>query len=118
MSSDVDLSRRHFLTVATTVTGTVGVVLATVPFVSSWKPSARALAIGAPVEVDISKIDPGSMVAIKWRGRAVWVLHRTPRMIANLTRLRTNFAIRFRMNLSNLLTRRTSNVRSGLTSSC
>ena len=87
MSSDVDLSRRHFLTVATTVTGTVGVVLATVPFVSSWRPSARAQAVGAPVEVDISKIDPGSMVAIKWRGKAVWVLHRTPRMIATLNRI-------------------------------
>ncbi len=87
MGSDVDLSRRHFLTVATTVTGTVGVVLATVPFVSSWRPSARAQAVGAPVEVDISKIDPGSMVAIKWRGKAVWVLHRTPRMIATLNKI-------------------------------
>ncbi len=87
MGSDVDLSRRHFLTVATTVTGTVGVVLATVPFVASWRPSARAQAVGAPVEVDISKIDPGSMVAIKWRGKAVWVLHRTPRMIATLNRI-------------------------------
>ncbi|MEE8464100.1 MAG: ubiquinol-cytochrome c reductase iron-sulfur subunit [Gammaproteobacteria bacterium] len=87
MSSDVDLGRRHFLTVATTVTGTVGVVLAAVPFISSWKPSARAQAAGAPVEVDISKIDPGSMVAIKWRGKAVWVLHRTPQMLATLGKI-------------------------------
>ncbi|MCZ6911962.1 MAG: ubiquinol-cytochrome c reductase iron-sulfur subunit [Proteobacteria bacterium] len=87
MSRGVDLSRRHFLVVATTVTGTVGAVLATVPFISSWRPSARAQAVGAPVEIDISKIDPGSMVAIKWRGKAVWILHRTPQMIAALTKI-------------------------------
>ena len=87
MSRDVDLSRRHFLVVATTVTGTVGAVLATVPFISSWRPSARAQAVGAPVEIDISKIDPGSMVAIKWRGKAVWILHRTPQMIAALNKI-------------------------------
>ncbi len=87
MSGDVDLGRRHFLTVATTITGTVGVVLAVVPFVSSWNPSARAQAIGAPVEVDISKIDPGSMVAIKWRGKAVWILRRTPQMLASLNQI-------------------------------
>jgi ubiquinol-cytochrome c reductase iron-sulfur subunit len=62
-------------------------VLATVPFISSWRPSARAQAVGAPVEIDISKIDPGSMVAIKWRGKAVWILHRTPRMIAALNKI-------------------------------
>ncbi len=90
MSRDVDLGRRHFLTVATTLTGTVGVVLAAVPFVSSWKPSARAQAIGAPVEIDISKIDPGSMVAVKWRGKAVWVLHRTPQMLASLNSVEDN----------------------------
>lgn len=84
MSGDVDLGRRHFLTVATTVTGTVGAVFVAVPFVSSWKPSARAQALGAPVEVDISKIEPGSMVAVKWRGKAVWIVHRTPRMLATL----------------------------------
>ncbi len=87
MSRDVDLSRRHFLVVATTVTGTVGAVLATVPFISSWRPSTRAQAVGAPVEIDISKIDPGSMVAIKWRGKAVWILHRTPQMIAALNKI-------------------------------
>ena len=87
MSGDVDLGRRHFLTVATTITGTVGVVLAVVPFVSSWNPSARAQAIGSPVEIDISKIDPGSMVAIKWRGKAVWILRRTPQMLASLNQI-------------------------------
>lgn len=84
MSGDVDLGRRHFLTVATTVTGTVGAVFAAVPFVASWKPSARAQALGAPVEVDISKIEPGSMVSVKWRGKAVWVVNRTPKMLATL----------------------------------
>lgn len=82
MSTDgVDLNRRHFLTVATTVVGGVGMVAAAVPFVASMKPSARAKAAGAPVELDISKIEPGGMAKIEWRGKAVGVVRRTPRLI-------------------------------------
>lgn len=82
MSTDgVDLNRRHFLTVATTVVGGVGVVAAAVPFVASMKPSARAKAAGAPVELDISKIEPGGMAKIEWRGKAVAVVRRTPELI-------------------------------------
>lgn len=84
MSGDVDLSRRHFLGVATGVTGAVGVAFAAVPFLASWKPSARAQALGAPVEVDISKLEDGAMMRVEWRGRPVWVLKRTERMLESI----------------------------------
>lgn len=81
MSTDgVDLTRRHFLTVATSVVGGVGVVAAAVPFVASMQPSARARAAGAPVEVDISKIEPGGIAKVEWRGRAIAVVRRTEAM--------------------------------------
>lgn len=81
MSDDVDVSRRHFLGVATAVTGGVGAVFAAVPFLASWQPSARAQALGAPVEVDISKLEPGAMVKVEWRGKPVWVLRRSDDML-------------------------------------
>lgn len=84
MSDGVDNSRRHFLTVATTVTGAVGAGFAAVPFLASWQPSARARALGAPVEVDISKLMPGEMLRVTWRGQAVWVLSRTDAMLQTL----------------------------------
>ncbi len=84
MSAESGLSRRHFLTVATSVVGGAGAVFAAVPFVASFRPSARAQALGAPVEVDISKLDAGSMVRVKWRGQPVWVLRRTPEMIEHI----------------------------------
>ena len=62
MSEDVDLSRRHFLGVATAVTGGVGAVFAATPFLASWQPSARAQALGAPVEVDIGKLEAPSII--------------------------------------------------------
>jgi len=71
MSDQVDTGRRQFLTVATIATGAVGAAFAAVPFLASWKPSARAKALGAPVEVDISKVDPGAMIKVEWRGKAV-----------------------------------------------
>ncbi len=75
-TEDVDLNRRHFLTVATTVVGGVGAVMAAVPFVSSMQPSARAKAMGAPVDIDISKLQPGAMLKVKWRGKPVWAVQR------------------------------------------
>jgi ubiquinol-cytochrome c reductase iron-sulfur subunit len=84
MSDEADLSRRHFLTVATGVAGGVGVVLAAVPFVASFRPSARAQALGGPIEVDIDKLEDGAMVRVVWRGRPVWILRRTPDMMARL----------------------------------
>jgi len=84
MSDDVDLSRRHFLGVATGVTGAVGVAFAAVPFLASWKPSARAKALGAPVEVDISKLEVGAMLKVEWRGKPVYIVHRSQEMVAKL----------------------------------
>lgn len=84
MSDEADLSRRHFLTVATSVAGGVGVVLAATPFVASFKPSARAQAMGGPVEVDISKLEDGAMVRVVWRGKPVWVLRRDKDMLARI----------------------------------
>ncbi len=81
---DVDHKRRHFLTVATVVTGVAGVGLAAIPFLSSLKPSARAEALGAPVEVPIGSLQPGEMVRVLWRGRLVFVLRRTEEMLARL----------------------------------
>lgn len=84
MSEDNALSRRRFLTVATSITGAVGAVGAAVPFLSSWQPSARARALGAPVEVDLSKLEAGSMMRVVWRGKPVSILRRSPEMLDRL----------------------------------
>ncbi len=81
----VDQSRRHFLLVATTVTGIAGAAMTAVPFLASWKPSARAQALGAPVDADVSKLEPGAIMKVNWRGQAIFIVHRTPEMIATLT---------------------------------
>ena len=80
----IDRNRRHFLTVATAVTGAVGVGFAAVPFLSSLKPSARAQALGAPVEVPVGAMQPGEMVRVIWRGKLVFVLRRSQDMLATL----------------------------------
>jgi len=82
---DVDRSRRHFLTVATTVTGAVGIGFAAIPFLSSLKPSARAQALGAPVEVPIGTMQPGEMLRVLWRGKLVFILRRTEAMLSRLS---------------------------------
>jgi ubiquinol-cytochrome c reductase iron-sulfur subunit len=84
MSEEVNAGRRQFLTAATVTTGAIGAVFAIAPFVASWRPSARAKALGAPVEVDIGKLDSGSMVKVEWRGKAIYIVHRTPQMLAQL----------------------------------
>jgi ubiquinol-cytochrome c reductase iron-sulfur subunit len=80
----VDKGRRHFLLVATTVTGVAGAALTAIPFLASWKPSARAQALGAPVEADISKLEAGAMIKVNWRGQAIFIVNRTPDMRAKL----------------------------------
>lgn len=80
----VDNGRRHFLLVATTVTGVAGAAMVAVPFLASWKPSARAKALGAPVEQDISKLESGAMMKVNWRGQAIYIVRRTPEMLASL----------------------------------
>ena len=81
---DLDSNRRHFLTVATAVTGAVGAGMVAVPFLSSLKPSARAQALGAPVEVPLGSMRPGEMVRVLWRGKLVFVLRRTEDMLSRL----------------------------------
>ena len=84
MSEEASVSRRRFLAVATSVTGAVGLAMTAAPFLASFRPSARAQALGAPVEVDISKLETGSMVRVQWRGQPVWVLKRDEEMLALL----------------------------------
>lgn len=85
MSQDgVNQGRRNFLTGATCVVGAVGVVGAAVPFVKSWVPSAKARAAGAPVKANIGKIEPGQMITVEWRGKPVYVVRRTPEILAGL----------------------------------
>ncbi len=83
-SGVVNEGRRRFLTAATTVVGAAGAVGAAVPFVGSWNPSDKAKAAGAPVEINVSKLEPGQMVTVEWRGKPVYVLRRTPETLANL----------------------------------
>lgn len=83
----IDTGRRRFLTAATTVIGGVGVVYAAAPFVYSWFPSAKAQALGAPVKIDVSKLEPGAQLTVEWRGQPVWVINRTKEMLDKLPSL-------------------------------
>ena len=85
MTDDVDRNRRHFLTIATAVTGIAGIGAASIPFLASLQPSARAQALGAPVEVPIGSLDPGEMVRVMWRGRVVFILRRDAAMLERLS---------------------------------
>lgn len=84
---DVDLNRRRFLTTATAVVGGIGAACATAPFIQSWLPSARAQAMGAPVEVDVSKLDEGGQLTVEWRGQPIWIIRRTSAMVDGLKAL-------------------------------
>lgn len=78
MSTDaVNNSKRRFLVASTTVVGAVGAGFVAVPFIKSWNPSAKALAAGAPVLADISKLEEGQMITVEWRGKPVYILRRT-----------------------------------------
>ncbi|KRW66996.1 ubiquinol-cytochrome c reductase iron-sulfur subunit [Stutzerimonas nitrititolerans] len=88
MSNDgVNAGRRRFLVAATSVVGAAGAVGAAVPFVGSWFPSAKAKAAGAPVKVNISKIEPGQQMVAEWRGQPVFVVRRTEETLAGLDKL-------------------------------
>ncbi|CAE6518867.1 ubiquinol-cytochrome c reductase iron-sulfur subunit [Nitrosomonas nitrosa] len=80
-------SRRRFLVLATSVAGGIAGVAVATPFMLSMMPSERAKAAGAPVEVDISKLEPGMLLMVEWRGKVVWVLKRTQDMLENLEKL-------------------------------
>ena len=83
----VDTGRRRFLTVATSAAGGVAAAAVATPFVMSFFPSERAKAAGAPVEVDISKLEAGQKINVEWRGKPVWVVNRTPEQVKNLAKL-------------------------------
>lgn len=87
MSSEVDNSRRRFLTAGTVVVGAVGTVAVAIPFVKSWSPSARAKSAGAPVEANIGKLLPGQLIIVKWRGKPVWIVRRDEKALATLSDL-------------------------------
>ncbi|MGI9211941.1 MAG: ubiquinol-cytochrome c reductase iron-sulfur subunit [Methylococcaceae bacterium] len=86
-SEVVDHDKRRFLTKTATVIGAVGAGLAAIPYVQSMRPSAKAEAMGAPAEVDISKLEPGQLVRVLWRGKPVWVLRRSDEALALLHKL-------------------------------
>jgi len=81
----VDKRRRLFLTAAATAVTGVGAAYVAVPFISSMNPSDRAKAAGAPVEADISKLEPGQLIRVEWRGKPVWVLKRTKQVVEQLS---------------------------------
>ena len=82
-----DPDRRQFLTTAATITGGVGALATAVPFISTMTPSAKAKAIGAPVEVDISGLKPGERMTVQWQGKPVWILRRSKETISSLDQL-------------------------------
>ncbi|WP_166268506.1 ubiquinol-cytochrome c reductase iron-sulfur subunit [Marinobacter caseinilyticus] len=86
-NGDVSQSRRRFLIGATSAVGAVGAGAAAVPFVASWNPSAKAEAAGAPVTVNVSKIEPGQQITVEWRGKPVWIVRRTEEMLENIEKL-------------------------------
>jgi ubiquinol-cytochrome c reductase iron-sulfur subunit len=88
----VDQSKRRLLTIATGAVGGVAAAGIATPFVMSFFPSEKAKAAGAPVEVDISKLEPGQKINAEWQGKPVWIVSRTPDMVAGLEKLDGNLA--------------------------
>jgi ubiquinol-cytochrome c reductase iron-sulfur subunit len=87
MSDEVNQSRRRFLTVATSAIGGAGLAMAAMPFIVSWFPSAKAQALGAPVEIDISKLEPGGQLTVPWRGKPIWIVRRTDSVLKSLSEM-------------------------------
>ncbi|PPD42870.1 MAG: ubiquinol-cytochrome c reductase iron-sulfur subunit [Methylobacter sp.] len=87
INEGVDNSKRQFLTSALTVVGAVGTGFIAVPFLAQMQPSVKAMAAGAPVTVDISKMEPGQLIRVAWRGKPVWILNRTTEVLATLKTL-------------------------------
>jgi len=83
-NSGVDKGRRRFLIASTAVVGAVGAGAALVPFIDSMNPSARALAAGAPIEVNTNKVEEGQQLRVIWRGKPVWIVKRTEQMVKDL----------------------------------
>ena len=85
--SDVVNQKKRMLLLATSAAGAVAGIAAAAPFLVSMAPSARARAAGAPVEVDLSKVEPGMLLTVEWRGQPVWILHRTAPMLQALPKV-------------------------------
>jgi ubiquinol-cytochrome c reductase iron-sulfur subunit len=81
----VNKKRRRFLVATTSALGAVGVGFAAVPFIKSWKPSAKAQAIGAPVQVPLEGLEPGQLVKVQWRGQTIGVMRRAQETLAMLS---------------------------------
>ena len=92
MSTDnvVDTKRRRFLVSSTSVVAAVGAGFVAVPFLSSWMPSERAKNAGAPVEVDISKLEQGRLLIVEWQSKPVWIIKRSAKTLADLSKLGDN----------------------------
>lgn len=88
----VDESKRQFLTSALTVVGAVGSGYLAVPFLAQMQPSVKAMAAGAPVEVDLSKMESGQLLRVAWRGKPVWILNRTPAALETLKSLESQLS--------------------------
>lgn len=89
MADELDKERRKFLITAGKVVGGIGCAFAATPFLASWLPSAKARAAGAPVEVTLSKMEPGQQLTVEWRGKPVWIIKRTERMLQSLDSIRS-----------------------------
>lgn len=87
-----DPKRRRFLTLGVAGVGAAGVAALAVPMLSSFAPSRRAKAAGAPVEVDISKLEAGQMMTVEWRGKPVWLVNRTDEALASLESVQDKLA--------------------------
>jgi len=81
MTDKVDHSKRRLLIASTTAVGGMVAIGASAPFAMSLMPSERAKAAGAPIEVDISAIQPGTMISVEWQGKPVWIVRRTKEML-------------------------------------
>ncbi len=90
--SNVNQGKRRFLLGATSVVGGIGVATAAAPFLISMAPSERAKAAGAPIQVEIGKIEPGQKIDVEWRGKPVWIVDRTPQMLASLPKIDSRVA--------------------------
>ena len=88
MTQEINSDRRKFLTGVTTVVGVGGVVAATVPFIGSWQPSANARALGAPVQVDVSRVELGAMITVEWRRQPVYIVRRSEQALQDIKKVR------------------------------
>ena len=83
----VNNGRRRFLIATTSVVGATGAAIAAIPFIESWKPSAKAQAVGAPVQVNIEGLEPGQIMKVQWRGQTIGILRRSQEVLGLLPSL-------------------------------